>query len=135
MAYDNKPTRYSFPFPALATDQKYGFRGPKGKAGLLYDYGVTGISTALAGSTTAPKVQVGITATPAAYGTAFDLTTLAVNKGRSVRSTYTPDQAAFDALMINRVIPADTDVEIGLLAGVGTPGGVGNVFCEVIWGT
>jgi hypothetical protein len=78
-------------------------------------------------------VRVGTTAVPAAYGTAFDLGTLAINKGKSVRSTYTPDQLAFDNLLVNRNIPADTDLELSMVAGTGSPAGTGVMFCEIIW--
>jgi hypothetical protein len=134
MAYDGPRTKYTAPFASGAATV-CGIRGPKGKAGLLYDYGVQGVTVALAGSTSTPKVQVGTTATPAAYGTAFDPGALAINKGKSVRSTYTPDQAAFDALLVNRVIPADTDIELSMVAGVGTPAGTGTMFCDIIWAT
>jgi hypothetical protein len=50
--------------------------GPKGKAGILVNYGVEGVTEVFAGSSVTPKIAVGISGNPDAYGEELTLTGL-----------------------------------------------------------
>jgi hypothetical protein len=135
MAYDDKPTKYSFgnfDFGGGA-DETFSIKGPKGKAGLLYDYGVQGIIEAMNGDTTDPTVAVGTTSDPDAYGDEFTMSN-ADNDMASIRNSYRPDEAGFSTYMVNRVIPKDTEVYLTCTAATGANlTGQGVPFVEIIW--
>ena len=121
--YDYPATRYAFgnqDFGGGANVLMY-LKGPKGKAGLLFDYGVFGLSEAFAAGTTTPMMSVGTIADPDYYGDEFDFGALAINAGgKSVRETHYPGSAGFTSKMLIREIPADSVVMVTLVAGTGS---------------
>lgn len=110
-------------------------KGPKGKKGTLYNYGIADASTATAGATTTPTMSVGITGTVGAYGAAFDFGVLAINKSKSIRSTYRPTDAGFATYILNKGrIPADVDLIATWVAATGGgAAGAGMGFVEIRW--
>lgn len=108
--------------------------GPKGKKGRLIDYGIEDISTTTAGASTTPVVEVGLTGTLAAYGTAFDVGALTAPAAKSVRSSYKESDATFATLMAQPDLPADTPILLTLVpASGGGAAGVGSPFMIIAW--
>lgn len=135
-SYDNRaPTRYSMDqITMTSTDKVRSFRGPKGKAGRLLDYGIDGISTTTAGATNTPQVSVGTAADPDAYGEEFDVGALTAPNAKSVASTYRPTDSGWATYMVNQTIPADTLVQLTCVAATGGgAAGVGNPFMLIAW--
>lgn len=135
MAYDNKPTRYAFGVFDFggAADEEFSVVGPKGKKGLLVDYGVFGVTEAMSGSTVTPKIAVGTASDPDAYGDELSLQGVALNTGKSVLSTYDPASAGYDTYMLNRSLPADTVVIVTCTGATNSPTGMGVPFVDIIW--
>ena len=127
MSY-TKPNRIKYTFPSLdwgnSVSERFGVLGPKGKTGRLHDYGLEGITETVSGAVTA---AIGTAADPDAYGEEFSFDAAADLTSKSVRSTYdsAEDKTAFDAVMVNRNLPADTAVILTMTgvagAGIGTP--------------
>ena len=139
MSYDNpiyleKHSFGLFDFGAAA-DEVFAIKGPKGKAGYLHNYGVEGTTEVFAGSTVTPKIAVGVTGNPDAHGEELDLNTVAADSAKSVRSLYdeNADKTLFDALMVNRVIPADTTIFVTCTGATGSPTGIGVPFVVIAW--
>lgn len=140
MAYDN-PNRVTYQFGNFdfggAANETFSIQGPKGKAGRLIDYGVQGVIEVFAGSTSTPIVAVGTPADPDAYGDEFDMSTLADNSGKSVRSTYNnayPFGTLIATYILNQgKIPADQEVVLTCTAAVGTPTGQAVPFVTIDW--
>jgi len=135
--YDNWPTRYS-----LLVDYGGGanvlqhVRGPKGKDGLLYDYGCHSVSEVFNGGTLMPQIAVGTVSDADAYGNEFDYGAVAVaSGGKSVRTTYTPAvDAGWDTTMLDRDIPKDTVVMVTHYAATGSGlTGIAVGFVDIIW--
>ena len=133
MAYDSDNIE-TYQFPSLDwgnnVSEVFGFRGPKGKKGRLVDYGMMGATEAFTGAVT---VAVGNAADADAYGEEFDVDGLADADQKSVASENDPiaDKAAYDALMVEPDLPADTAIKVTVTgvaaAGIGTP------FVKVRW--
>ncbi len=139
MSYDNPTNRQKhtygvFDFGAAA-NETVSIQGPKGKAGRLIDYGVEGVTEVFSGSTITPKISVGTPADPDAYGEELDLDGVADNSAYTVRSNFDEiaDATSFNALMVNRNIPADQEVVMALTAATGTPTGIGIPFVIIDW--
>lgn len=134
--YDHWPTRYD-----LAVDYGAGGNtlqhiiGPKGKAGLLYDYGCHSVTENFAGSITTPMISVGTTGNPDAYGEEFDYGALATTSGgKSIYTTYTPGvDAGWDTYMVDRDLPKDTVVMVTHIAATGSPAGQAVGYVDIIW--
>jgi hypothetical protein len=112
--------------------------GPKGLKGRLIDYGVQWVSEAFAGGTTTPQMSIGTAADKDHYGEEFDFGALAVaSGGKSIRSTYAYDDLAHIATYIlnDGALPADTPVEVTLLAATGSGlTGMAIPFVKIDWG-
>jgi len=135
MSYDRaKPIRYDIKQATLTSNATRTFIGPKGKKGRLLDYGIDGISTSTGGATNGPKVSVGTTGSAAAYGAAFDVGTLTAPSAKTVASTYHPSEAGYSTYMVNQVLPADTLVQLSIVAAAGSGNaGVGDAFMLIAW--
>lgn len=134
MAYDDKPTRYTHFYDwGSAVDETISIKGPKGKAGFLWDYGVYGVIEVFNGGTVTPKIAIGTTSDADAYGEEFDLDGVADNDGKSVRQTYRPDESTWDSYMVDRTIPADTEIYMTFTGATGSPTGQGTGFVDIIW--
>jgi hypothetical protein len=130
--YDN-PNRIKYPrfFDAGNNgNETWTIRGPKGKAGRLYDYGVEQVTEAFVADCT---LAIGSGSDPDAYGEELAFGALAADDVLSVRSQYDPiaNKAAFDALMVNPAIPKDTEVVMTLIDD--TTSGIGTFFCIIDW--
>ncbi len=136
MAYDNvAPSMYSFgnfDFGA-GSDETFVVQGPKGKAGRLWDYGVQGCIEVMNGSSTTPKIAIGTSSDPDAYGDELDLNALADNSGKSVRSTYREESSGFTTQMVDREIPADTAIYVTCTGAAGSPTGQAVPFVQIQW--
>jgi hypothetical protein len=135
MAYDN-PRIMRTTFPFTNADATFAIaKGPKGKKGRLYNYGVYGVSTTFAGATTTPTMSVGTSGDHDAYGDEFDFSTLAAGTSKSIRSTYRPEQAGFATYILNQgELPADTDIVAAWTAATGGgAAGVGIGFVDIQW--
>lgn len=135
MSYDRRRLiRYDIKQATLTSNATRTIIGPKGKKGWLFDYGIDGISTSTAGATNGPKVSVGTTGSAAAYGAAFDVGTLTAPSAKSVASTYHPADAGYATYMQNQVLPADTLVQLSIVAAAGSgAAGVGDAFMVIAW--
>lgn len=133
MSYDN-PNRITYTFPSLDwgnnVSEVFGIRGPKGKKGRLWDYGIVGTTEAFSGDIT---IAVGNADDADAYGEEFNLNGTADASAKTVRSTYDEagDKAAFDALMVNPDLPADTDIKITMSGA--SAAGIGSPFVVIDW--
>jgi hypothetical protein len=137
MAYEksNAPVKYTFGLLDFGTGsaQQFAVAGPKGKRGLLLDYGVEGSIEAFSATTNAPSVSVGTSADADAYGDEFSVNSLAINSAKSVRSTYDYADAGFATYMLDRTLPADTAVSLWCNPGTGTPTGQAYPFMTILW--
>jgi hypothetical protein len=147
MSYDN-PIRERITLPSAAygaTTASQKIRGPKGMTGLVRD--ITVIPTAdCVGTTTVPEVAVGATQGANEYarfrlGTAVGTGYTAVQgvrRARALTNSPTPyptlsDFAGHVELEKAR-IPADTDVFVAGVAGVGgTPAGTFVAYVDIEW--
>lgn len=140
MSYDKRIVlRYPhfFDFGAAA-DETISIKGPKGKAGRLLDYGVYGCIEVMNGTTVTPKIAIGTTADPDAYGDELGLNALADNDATSILQLYNPvgsssDQTNFAAFMIEPDLPADTEIYMTLTGATGSPTGQATAFCDIAW--
>lgn len=136
MSYDN-PNRQKYSFGNFdfggGANETFSVKGPKGKAGRLWDYGVEGVIEVFEGTTTTPKIAVGTTSDPDAYGDELDLDGVADNDYKSVRSTYAEHDTGFTTQMVDRDLPADTEIYVTCTAGVGSPTGQGVPFVVIDW--
>jgi hypothetical protein len=134
--YDN-PNRIKYAFGNFnfggAVDETFSIRGPKGKSGRLFDYGVEGVTTVMNGGTITPKVAVGTPALPNSFGAPLDLQAVPDNDYKSVRSTFAEPSTGFTAQMVNRTIPKDTEVYLTCTGATGAPTGVGVPFVIIDW--
>lgn len=138
MSYDN-PNR----IPYLLSEVDFGggaditcvIRGPKGKKGRIWDVGVQDSKEAFNGGSTTPKINVGTASDADAFVKELDLQGLAINDAKSLRSTYdeASDKVAFDAVMVDPVIPADTKIVLTCVAASGSETGKGKPFLVIDW--
>lgn len=134
-SYQKAPTRHwaVVDFGAVGNTLLH-FKGPKGKAGRLYDYGVEALTEAFAGASTTPMMSIGTVADPDHYGDEFDFGALAIADGtKSIRTTYKPTEAGFATYMLIRDLPADTVVMMTCVAATSTPTGQANAFVDIVW--
>lgn len=126
MSYSN-PDRRMFTFGTFdfggGADEVFAVVGPKGKACSLYDYGVYGVTEAFAAGTNKPRMEIGSPTDSDAYGKNFDFGALALDTGKSVRSTYGQYDATNLALYLteaSKTIAADAVIEMLCIAGTGS---------------
>jgi hypothetical protein len=134
--YDRQPTRYMLPSTNFATGSALEIMGPKGKRGILVDYGVLNPTTTFTTTTTGAFIAVGSGSDPDAYGDEFALGALAADSGgKSVMSTYRRGSDEYNALVLpTQKIAADEKVVVTLTAPTGgTPAGVASPFVDIIW--
>lgn len=130
MSYD-KPNRqkYAFFYDAGNTaNEEFVIKGPKGKAGRLWDYGIEGVVEAF---TADASLAIGTSSDPDAYGEELSIGVLAVNTPKTVRTLYSEQDSGFDTQMVNREIPADTAVYMTIVDDAAT--GQGTWFCIIDW--
>lgn len=131
--YDN-PNRikYQVTYDAGNTaNESWAFTGPKGKKGRLYDYGVEGVTEVF---TTGASLAIGTASDADAYGEELSLASVAADVGTySVRALYdeVADATSFDALMVQRDLPANTKFVMTLVDDAAT--GIGNFFVIIDW--
>ena len=135
--WTGKRTRYIFSGVNVgSSDQTRTIKGPKGKVGRLWDYGVQCVTTTFAGGTTTPKMEVGKSGTLAAYGVAYDFGTLSTTGGsKSPRTDLQTDDATWrSAAFVDADIPKDTIVYCTMVAATGGgAAGIADFFAEIIW--
>ena len=130
MSYDH-PNRikYAFQYDAGNTaNEEFVIKGPKGKAGRLWDYGVEGVTEAF---TADASIAVGTSSDPDAYGDELSIGVLAVNTPKTVRTLYSEQDAGFATQMVNREIPKDTAVYLTIVDDAST--GIGTWFAIIDW--
>lgn len=136
MAYDN-PNRVTYMFGTFdfggAADDTFVIKGPKGKQGRLWDYGVQGTTEVFNGATITPKIAVGTAADPDAYGDELVLHALADASATSIRSLYAEQDATFATYMLNVDLPANTAVVVTCTAATGSPTGMGVPYIVIDW--
>jgi hypothetical protein len=121
---------------ATGSNTTYYLKGPLDKAGRLWDYGVQSVTTAFAGATNTPQIEVGKVGTLAAYGVAYDLKTQAVAAGsKSPRTDLHTDDATWrSAAFVDVDIPKNTVVVVTIIAATGGgAAGAGDFFVEILW--
>lgn len=139
MSYSNpRSIKYAHFFDfGGAADETLTYIGPKGAAGRLWNYGVEGIIEAMSGSTVTPKIAIGTTSDPDAYGDELVLHGLAADSvAGDIRALYEEDDTdttGWLAYMLNRELPVDTAFRMTLTGATGTPTGQGTAFCIVDW--
>lgn len=139
MSYDkqNGLRRYAyyttFDFGTGGATELMWIKGPKGKNGLLVDYGVEQSIEAFTATTTVPSVSVGTEADADAYGDEFSLNGLVINSFSSVRADADERTTGFTTMMDDRTIPKDTTVVVYGNPGTGTPTGQAVPFVEILW--
>lgn len=139
MSYD-KPNRLKYSFGIFdfggGADQTFYFRGPKGKKGRVWDYGVQDVTEAFAAGTNKPRISVGLASDLDAYGVQLDMGTLADDDAQSIRSRFTPAEivATYVPMTTAFDIPADTKVGLACVAGTGSGlTGMAVPFCIIDW--
>lgn len=133
--------KYSVFFDAGGNgDLEYAIRGPRGKAGRLYDWGLEGITEAYTSGE--GSVAVGTTADPDAYGEEWATSGLAAEDASSPRASLLPkgvpvSTASTDLgdYLINGLIPADNTSGAKVLMTVvdTTAAGMGTYFMIIDW--
>lgn len=132
MSYD-RPNRekYSFHFDAGNNgNETFTVKGPKGKAGRLWDYGVEGVTEAFTADCT---IEIGDGSDADEFGTALALGALAVDTVKSLRRNYDPiaDETAFNALLVDPNIPKDTSVTMTITDD--STSGIATFFMIIDW--
>lgn len=136
MAYD-APNRVKYSFGIFdfggTPDTVFVIKGPKGKEGQLWDYGVEGTTEVFNGATITPKIAVGTTADPDAYGDELVLHGLADDSATGIRILYTDTETGFSTYMLNRVLPRNTAVAVTCTVATGSPTGMGVPYVIIDW--
>ena len=132
MSYD-RPNRqkYAFFYDAGNTaNETFTVKGPKGKSGRLYDYGIEGVTEAF---TQDASLAIGTAADPDHFGEELAFGVVAVDTVESLRTLYDPiaDKTSFDALLVQPDIPADTLVQMSIVDDAAT--GIATFFCIIDW--
>ncbi len=133
MSYDNAQRMvYSFGPRNFATTQTMRVQGPSGKAGKVFDYGVSDVTIAFTATTTAAVASVGRAGALSAYGANQSIGAAPVGGGVSMRSKLT------SLGQLNVMVPAqiakDTEVVFTVTAPTGgTPAGTGTPFLVIDW--
>lgn len=133
--YEKKPTEYLFPVSDIGAGAKtHTIVGPKDKEGRLVDYGIQNVTEAFTDDTLPCYVSVGTAADPDAFGDEFSMVEEAIGAGKTLLSTYDRTHAAYVAAMVDKTIPANTEVLLTCTAPTGgTPAGIGQPYMAIIW--
>ena len=128
-------SHYLFPNLTVSADVTRYIKGPKGKYGLLWDFGVQAITTTFAGGTTTPKMKIGISGTLNKHGDAYDFgTAAAADCTKSIRTAYTEVDAGWATYMKNRNLDRDVQLIVTMVGATGGgAAGVGDFFVEIKW--
>lgn len=140
MSYDH-PNKIVYHFPlydyGAGTSGVNYLRGPAGKAGVLWDWGVMNIQEDFAGASSDATISVGNASDPDAYGEelTLDESVDILDGGWSVRSQYAETSAAFLALIgaSGLTIPADTAVYVTSTSAAGSPTGQACPYVVIDW--
>ncbi len=136
MSYD-RPNRMKYSFGTFdfggAADEVFVIKGPKGKEGRLYDYGVEATTEIFNGGTITPKIAIGTSSDPDAYGDELVLHALAVDTATGIRILYTEQDAGFATYMLARDLPKDTAVYVTCTVATGSPTGMGVPYVIIDW--
>ncbi|MGE0853865.1 MAG: hypothetical protein AB7O44_30355 [Hyphomicrobiaceae bacterium] len=137
MSYDH-PNRIKYTFGMLdfgTAGEVYSIKGPKGKAGRIYDYGVDAPLETFTATTLPAYVSVGSVADPDLYGDEISMGTLAVDTGsKSLRTTYTEVEIGSKAVLLEPKVPADTIIALHCTAPTGgTPAGMAHPYVIIDW--
>lgn len=137
MSYEN-PNRIKYSFPMLdfgSGGEVYTIKGPKGKAGRIYDYGVDAPLETFTAVTLPAYVSVGSVADADLYGDELSMGTLANDGGtKSLRTTYTDREILAGAVLLDATVPADTIIALHCTAPTGgTPAGMAHPFLIIDW--
>lgn len=132
MSYD-RPHRekYAYQFDAGNNgNETYTIKGPKGKAGRLYNWGVEGVTEAF---TADAQVSVGTAADPDAFGEEIAIGVLAADAVKTARVLYAEQDSGFTALIgaSGLDIPADTSVQLTITDDASA--GIGSFFMVIDW--
>lgn len=123
-------TGEQFDFGGAAGTKTLRFRMPKGKTGLLVDYGVQNIQENFAGTTSA-TISVGTASDPDAYGEELALNGGTTTTGaRTVRMLYdTPADIA--TYIVDKTIPADAVFTMTLVEAITGPTGQADPYFHI----
>jgi len=130
MSYD-RPNRmtYAFKFDAGNNgNETFTVKGPKGKKGRLWDYGVYGVTEAFTADCT---IAIGTASDPDAYGEEFAMGALALDTPKSIRTTYDEHDSGFSTYMVDRNLPADTAVVMTIVDD--STSGIAEFFMTIDW--
>ena len=113
----------------------FSFKGPKGKKGLLRDYGVYGPTETFTAVTTAATIAVGVSGNADAHGEELSIGTLADTAGGiSARTEATDPDNLRTTYIVEPDLPADTSIFVTCIAPTGgTPAGIAVPFVDVEW--
>ncbi len=104
------------------------FKGPDGMKGILLDVGVANITEAFVGTTSDGQVLIGIDGQTNRYAT------LNVANGAASAIGDTFNTSDDKNAIVDRELPADTQVEITCIVGSGGgPAGIGTPYAVVGW--
>lgn len=136
MTYEN-PNRQTIQFGSYdfgaGSAEAFVITPPQGKEGILWDYGIQAATEAFAASTITPKIAVGTTADPDAYGEEIVLTAVAIDTGESARSANGLDVVALDLVIVDKYLPRDTAIFLTVTSGTGNPTGQATPFIVIDW--
>lgn len=124
--------KYAFDVTCAGATSEFAIRGPKGKSGKPWDWGVEGVTTAL---TSACTVAIGTTADPDAYGEEFAVGGTAAEDAASVRNTYLPNAAPLDTSVdVSDFVVGETsgDTKV-IMTVVQSSDGAGTFWCIMDW--
>lgn len=130
--YEN-PNRikYSWAVSLAGATAEFAIKGPKGKKGTPWDWGIEGVTTAL---TSACSIAVGSTADADAYGEEFQVGLTGAEDAASVRTTYYPELDSTSDTDIRDFVVGDIPADgKALLTVVASSDGAGTVFCIIDW--
>lgn len=134
--YDNQHKDYPFgTFDFGSGGEVFSVKGPKGKKGLLMNYGYRSPTETFNAVTTPATISIGKSGDADYFGDEFPAGSLADQAGElSIRTAYREIDTGFDTYMLIREIPADTEVLVTCVAPTGgTPAGMAIPFVEIVW--
>lgn len=135
--YDSdKISKYQFNALTVSSDVTRYIKGARDKLGLLWDYGVSAITTTFAGGTSTPKMEIGVNGDLDKHGAAFDFgTAAAADCTKSIRTTYREIDAGWATYMVDRNLVPNVQLYVTMIGATGGgAAGVGDFFVEIKWG-
>lgn len=137
MSYETKRRnriKYQKTFDAGGNgDLEFAFRGPKGKKGIIYDYGIEGVTETF--TVGEGSIAIGSTADADAYGEEFPTSGLAAEDAASVRNTYVVEKHSTTQTDLRDFIVGEIPADGKALMTVvdTTLDGIGTFWCIVEW--